>query len=212
LSTNFKSSDRANQITSFNAYNKNKPCVNYCLNIGDITLRENKASGYQENIPSLTKILETYHPDDIRILFLSNEFNETIYLDNETLNDAKTFKLSLIKKIADLYKYLSLESTSIELDCTEKYDEIDLILLINFRSIKHNIFSSVCDCINTKQVMVNIDKLLQLADDYVKKETTKINKYLTKNTTRRNCSKVKRLIFNTQIYLSKAVYEYFPSL
>ncbi len=63
LSTNFKSSDRANQITLFNAYNENKPCVNYCLNIDDITLRENKASGYQEDIPSLSKILENYDPD-----------------------------------------------------------------------------------------------------------------------------------------------------
>ena len=89
LSTNFKSSNRANQTTLFNAYNENKPCVSYFLNVGDITLRENKASGYQEDIPSLSKILENYYPDDIRILFLSNEFNETF-------NTAKTFKLSLI--------------------------------------------------------------------------------------------------------------------
>ncbi|CAF4178327.1 unnamed protein product, partial [Rotaria sordida] len=72
-----KSSDDINEITLFQAVNNNDSCIGYYLYVANITLSEDKTSS-SKNIMNLSEVLLEYNNDDIRFLFLLNNYDETI--------------------------------------------------------------------------------------------------------------------------------------
>lgn len=91
------------------------------------------------------------------------------------------FKSLIIHQLDVIKTHLSLQGKQIEFDYTQKLNDIDLILFNKFTFSKHKILKSMCDCIKTKNVMVDLQKLAELTIDYIKGERKTFNNYLLKN-------------------------------
>ncbi|CAF2884988.1 unnamed protein product [Rotaria sp. Silwood2] len=174
-----KSSDDINEITLFQAVNNNDSCIGYYLYVANITLSEDKTSS-SKNIMNLSEVLLEYNNDDIRFLFLLNNYDETIHFNAEIMNKIVKFKTSFIYELKQMQQHLTSEGKLIQIDYCQKLNENDLVILHKFRLIKHNIFKSMCDSINTKDVMHHLEELIQSTSVYINSEGKTFNNHLLK--------------------------------
>jgi len=122
-----KSSDDINEITLFEAHNNNDSCIGYCLYVANVTSSEDKTLS-SKNIINLSELLAQHNNDDIRLLFLLNNYDETIHFNAEIMNKSIAFKTSFICKLKQIRKHLTSGNKLIQIDYCQKLNENDLII------------------------------------------------------------------------------------
>ncbi|CAF3242902.1 unnamed protein product [Rotaria sp. Silwood2] len=85
----------ANEIALSQAYDDNVCCIGYFLFIFLIIFNEDKTSTSSKEIITITNALEDYHTDDIRLLFLLNDFEKPLDFNNKIIEEITEYKESI---------------------------------------------------------------------------------------------------------------------
>ncbi len=78
-----------NEIAQTEGATETSPCVNYWLHNGHLTIASEKMSKSLDNFFEVTDILERYHPESLRLFFLSAQYRGPVDFSEESIQEAE---------------------------------------------------------------------------------------------------------------------------
>ncbi|WKY05404.1 hypothetical protein Q1695_005982 [Nippostrongylus brasiliensis] len=173
-----------NEIAQVEAYYDDPHWVNYFIHCGTLRIAGMKMSKSLKNFITIRDALKTYSSRQLRLLFLMHNWSDVLDYSTSTMERALQFeKISnefflLVKDL--LRKHYKPDSPKGYV----KYGARELQIVEEFRSIKKDIHTALCDSVDTRTVIEKLRELIGIGNAYInekEKENSTPNCLLLRN-------------------------------
>lgn len=153
-----------NEIAQSEAFSGVKPFVRYWLHNGLLTIKSEKMAKSVGNIILLREVLEKYHPNALRLFYLSTNYRNQLDFSEEKIVEAVKAWERLEQAWDGLQFFLQLGNEN-EIDVSEK-EELNQVEEA-FSKSKEFFFESLANDLNTARALAALFELVKEVNRYL---------------------------------------------
>ncbi len=170
-----------NEIAQAESYS-GKPFANYWMHNELLTIKGQKMAKSLGNFISISKILEKYHSEDLKIFFLSSHYGSPVDFSYKKIEEAKSKRerfYILFNKIAQINKETQKKDSDInDSHSVEAADKLN-DYLEKAEKIREGFISAMDDDFNTPGALASLFEIVNLANKFISDESVPLNKKST---------------------------------